>query len=282
MKKGNKFRLVFWGLIWLCVLGAGSIGIYSYYTGHGKAGKIYYELKPVVKSFNSLKSLDIYKNADINITAKIDGSSILVIYNTGTSIEEYTFLYQDGDKKLLSFDFDTSNNTISTIIAQLMVEAVSEKNGYTEKNMFTKYKLEEFGNSIDEGLYVKSNNNVVSMLIDINKSILENKKSTPISDYRTDFYNKLTQLLNDINNEYILSSNGEYTYSNATNCNLSNSPTDLKYTIKYGNQNNIISAYIANNNYQFYLQNVDINNILIESITDYNPSDELNEFVPCN
>ena len=53
MKKGNKTRLIFWGIIWIVVLGLAGFGYYSYLNGHGIKGEVRHNLKPIVEKFNN-------------------------------------------------------------------------------------------------------------------------------------------------------------------------------------------------------------------------------------
>ena len=62
MKKGNKTRLLFWGIVWIIVLALAGGGYYSYLSGHGVKGEVRHNLKPIVEKFNNLKGFDILSN----------------------------------------------------------------------------------------------------------------------------------------------------------------------------------------------------------------------------
>ena len=59
MKKGNKTRLLFWGIVWIIVLALAGGGYYSYLSGHGVKGEVRHNLKPIVEKFNNLKGLEL-------------------------------------------------------------------------------------------------------------------------------------------------------------------------------------------------------------------------------
>ena len=71
MKKENKIRLIFWGVIWIITLILSISGVILYMNGASSHEKKRKELKPVNDSFNNLSSIIRYREADIDIRSKL-------------------------------------------------------------------------------------------------------------------------------------------------------------------------------------------------------------------
>ncbi len=179
MKKGNKTRLIFWGIIWIVVLGLAGFGYYSYLNGHGIKGEVRYNLKPIVEKFNNLKGLETYKKAGIDISAEIKETQIVVNYKTSGATASFTFDYQNiASEKVLYMKYSTADEATANVIIKSMIESVSIVNGHTEGEVFNTYKLEDFFNTtIIEGVQIKSVTNGNEIYIDINKSIIDGIKN---------------------------------------------------------------------------------------------------------
>ena len=179
MKKGNKTRLIFWGIIWIVVLGLAGFGYYSYLNGHGIKGEVRHNLKPIVEKFNNLKGLEGYKKAGIDISAEIKETQIVVNYKTSGATASFTFDYQNiASEKVLYMKYSTADEATANLIIKSMIESVSIVNGHTEGEVFNKYKLEDFFNTtIIEGVQIKSVTNGNEIYIDINKSIIDGIKN---------------------------------------------------------------------------------------------------------
>lgn len=179
MKKGNKTRLLFWGIIWIVVLGLAGFGYYSYLNGHGIKGEVRHNLKPIVEKFNNLKGLEGYKKAGIDISAEIKETQIVVNYKTSGATASFTFDYQNiASEKVLYMKYSTADEATANLIIKSMIESVSIVNGHTEGEVFNKYKLEDFFNTtIIEGVQIKSVTNGNEIYIDINKSIIDGIKN---------------------------------------------------------------------------------------------------------
>ena len=179
MKKGNKTRLLFWGIIWIVVLGLAGFGYYSYLNGHGIKGEVRHNLKPIVEKFNNLKGLETYKKAGIDISAEIKETQIVVNYKTSGATASFTFDYQNiASEKVLYMKYSTADEATANLIIKSMIESVSIVNGHTEGEVFNKYKLEDFFNTtIIEGVQIKSVTNGNEIYIDINKSIIDGIKN---------------------------------------------------------------------------------------------------------
>lgn len=180
MKKGNKTRLIFWGIIWIIVLALAGFGYYSFLNGHGIKGEVRYNLKPIVEKFNSLKGLETYKNAGIDISASIKDTQIIVNYKTSGATASFTFDYQNiASEKVLYMKYSTADEATANLIIKSMIESVSIVNGHKEGEVFDKYKLEDFFNTtILEGVQIKSVTNGNEIYIDINKSIIDGLKNS--------------------------------------------------------------------------------------------------------
>ena len=179
MKKGNKTRLLFWGIIWIVVLGLAGFGYYSYLNGHGIKGEARHNLKPIVEKFNNLKGLEAYKKAGIDISAEIKETQIVVNYKTSGATASFTFDYQNiASEKVLYMKYSTADEATANVIIKSMIESVSIVNGHTEGEVFNTYKLEDFFNTtILEGVQIKSVTNGNEIYIDINKSIIDGIKN---------------------------------------------------------------------------------------------------------
>ena len=179
MKKGNKTRLIFWGIIWIVVLGLAGFGYYSYLNGHGIKGEVRHNLKPIVEKFNNLKGLEGYKKAGIDISAEIKETQIVVNYKTSGATASFTFDYQNiASEKVLYMKYSTADEATANLIIKSMIESVSIVNGHTEGEVFNTYKLEDFFNTtILEGVQIKSVTNGNEIYIDINKSIIDGIKN---------------------------------------------------------------------------------------------------------
>ena len=179
MKKGNKTRLIFWGIIWIVVLGLAGFGYYSYLNGHGIKGEVRHNLKPIVEKFNNLKGLEAYKKAGIDISAEIKETQIVVNYKTSGATASFTFDYQNiASEKVLYMKYSTADESTANLIIKSMIESVSIVNGHTEGEVFNTYKLEDFFNTtILEGVQIKSVTNGNEIYIDINKSIIDGIKN---------------------------------------------------------------------------------------------------------
>ena len=179
MKKGNKTRLIFWGIIWIIALALAGFGYYSYLNGHGIKGEVRHNLKPIVEKFNNLKGLEAYKKAGIDISAEIKETQIVVNYKTSGATASFTFDYQNiASEKVLYMKYSTADEATANVIIKSMIESVSIVNGHTEGEVFNRYKLEDFFNTtILEGVQIKSVTNGNEIYIDINKSIIDGIKN---------------------------------------------------------------------------------------------------------
>ena len=179
MKKGNKTRLIFWGIIWIVVLSLAGFGYYSYLNGHGIKGEVRHNLKPIVEKFNNLKGLEAYKKAGIDISAEIKETQIVVNYKTSGATASFTFDYQNiASEKVLYMKYSTADESTANLIIKSMIESVSIVNGHTEGEVFNRYKLEDFFNTtILEGVQIKSVTNGNEIYIDINKSVIDGIKN---------------------------------------------------------------------------------------------------------
>ena len=179
MKKGNKTRLLFWGIVWIIVLALAGGGYYSYLSGHGVKGEVRHNLKPIVEKFNNLKGLESYKSAGINITAEIKGTQIIVTYKTTGATATFTFDYQTiATEKVLYMKYSSADEATANLIIKSMIESVSMVNGHDEGEVFNTYKLEDLYNtSILDGVQIKSVTNSNEVYIGINKSVIDGMKN---------------------------------------------------------------------------------------------------------
>ena len=244
MKKGNKTRLLFWGIVWIIVLALAGGGYYSYLSGHGVKGEVRHNLKPIVEKFNNLKGLESYKSAGINITAEIKGTQIIVTYKTTGATATFTFDYQTiATEKVLYMKYSSADEATANLIIKSMIESVSMVNGHDEGEVFNTYKLEDFYNtSILDGVQIKSVTNSNEVYIGINKSVIDGMK-------------------NKNNNTNLTEITAE---------DLATSKTDLGATNEFYKEKDSTTLYILNTqtSYNIYISDTNAkSNKIYESIT---------------
>lgn len=274
MKKENKRRLIFWGIICgiLLIISVGGFALYM--TGHGVKGEIKKNLTPIVDTFNKLKGLDQYKKVNINILAAIDDGKIVVTYKTANSTSNFNFLYETmSTEKILHLSYSANDENIASIITKNMIEAVSIVNGKTEGAVFEKHTLNDFTKTtILNGVAIKKDaqTNTTDVYINISKSILDNEDlvipdGNEASIENQTFYNMMNTLITHAKDDFRNNnSSSEVIYSNGDNCN-SVLPSDdgVIYTIRLDNLGNVIEVYITDNLLQYYYsgEGLDLNSV---------------------
>ncbi len=265
MKKGNKTRLIFWGIIWIVVLALAGFGYYSYLNGHGIKGEVRHNLKPIVEKFNNLKGLETYKNAGIDISAEIKDTQIIVSYKTSGATASFTFDYQNiASEKVLYMKYSTADEATANLIIKSMIESVSIVNGHQEGEVFNTYKLEDFFNTtILEGVQIKSVTNGNEIYIDINKSVIDGLKNnennntennTPVTindEDLTSLKNELTAqkeslIQKDTVTLYITESDTEYTIYIVDTKEDNNNYTSISNVIKTLTNEETLSKFNTN------------------------------------
>ena len=269
MKKGNKGRLIFWGIIWIIVLALAGGGYYGYLSGHGVKGEVRHNLKPIVEKFNNLKGLESYKNAGITISAEIKGTQIVVTYKTTGATATFTFDYQTiSTEKVLYMKYSSADEATANLIIKSMIESVSMVNGHNEGEVFDtyKYKLEDFYNtSIIDGVQIKSVTNSNEVYIDINKSVIDgmNEKNNNLNliEITTE---DLTTLKTDLEttNEFLKEKETVtlYILNTQTSYNIYITDTNTKGNKNYESVTNVIKELVDEATLQKFTTNItDIN-----------------------
>lgn len=269
MKKGNKGRLIFWGIIWIIVLALVGGGYYGYLSGHGVKGEVRHNLKPIVEKFNNLKGLESYKNAGITISAEIKGTQIVVTYKTTGATATFTFDYQTiSTEKVLYMKYSSADEATANLIIKSMIESVSMVNGHNEGEVFDtyKYKLEDFYNtSIIDGVQIKSVTNSNEVYIDINKSVIDgmNEKNNNLNliEITTE---DLTTLKTDLEttNEFLKEKETVtlYILNTQTSYNIYITDTNTKGNKNYESVTNVIKELVDEATLQKFTTNItDIN-----------------------
>ena len=175
MEKGNKIRFVLWTFIFLIIIFASLVGLYSYFTGHGQYGAIRSKLKPIVTNFNNLKGLEIYKNVDIKIKAKLKKDTILVTYSAQLINNSFEFKYKViGDEPYLYTKYYNIDNTTAQIIVKSMIDAIAVTNNHNENDIFEKFTYNSFYDTeLEEGIKFISNTSETEVYLNIDKTILD-------------------------------------------------------------------------------------------------------------
>lgn len=276
MKKGNKTRLLFWGIVWIIVLALAGGGYYSYLSGHGVKGEVRHNLKPIVEKFNNLKGLESYKSAGINITAEIKGTQIIVTYKTTGATATFTFDYQTiATEKVLYMKYSSADEATANLIIKSMIESVSMVNGHDEGEVFNTYKLEDFYNtSILDGVQIKSVTNSNEVYIGINKSVIDGMKNKNNNTNLTEITAEdLTTLKTDLGatNEFYKEKDSTtlYILNTQTSYNIYISDTNAKSNKIYESITNVIKELTDEVTLQKFTTNItDLNsNKQFENIT---------------
>lgn len=276
MKKGNKTRLLFWGIVWIIVLALAGGGYYSYLSGHGVKGEVRHNLKPIVEKFNNLKGLESYKSAGINITAEIKGTQIIVTYKTTGATATFTFDYQTiATEKVLYMKYSSADEATANLIIKSMIESVSMVNGHEEGEVFNTYKLEDFYNtSILDGVQIKSVTNSNEVYIGINKSVIDGMKNKNNNTNLTEITAEdLTTLKTDLGatNEFYKEKDSTtlYILNTQTSYNIYISDTNAKSNKIYESITNVIKELTDEVTLQKFTTNItDLNsNKQFENIT---------------
>ncbi len=188
MTKGNKIRLFIWGFIWLCVLAAVGVGIYSFYKGYGVYGKIRQELLPIEKAFNNLNGIQRYKNSNVTIKTSINKNYLIVSYKAEKIKLSLNFEYKiiDG-KRVLYLKFNDSYQVTTEFIIKEMIEAISVLNNRKEGEIFNKIEFDDlYDYTLDKGVNLIYDNINQELFINIDESLANNiieKVTTYITYY---------------------------------------------------------------------------------------------------
>lgn len=274
MKKENKRRLIFWGIVCGIFLIISISGFALYMTGHGVKGEIRKNLTPIVETFNKLKGLDQYKKININILANIEDNKVVVTYMTASSTSSFNFMYETmSTEKILHLSYSANDENIASIVTKNMIEAVSVVNGKTEGAVFEKHTLNDFTTTtILNGVAIKKDaqTNTTDVYINISKSVLDNEDlvipdGNEASPENQAFYNMMSTLITHAKDDFMNNnSNTEIVYSNGDSCN-SPLPNEegIIYTIKLDNLGNVVEAYITDSLLQYYYvgDGLDINSV---------------------
>lgn len=175
MKKENKARLIFWGTIWIIMVILSSVGIGLYMNGIGTHGKIRKELKPINDSFNNLATIQRYRDASIDIKAKLKDDKITVRYKTDTIDASYDFVYDDSigiGTIVMQYGNNSADKDVSISVARFMIDAVVVKNGRPEGEVFKNYQYDYFySTSVLQGVNISDSGTTTTVKINLNAVI---------------------------------------------------------------------------------------------------------------
>ena len=178
MKKENKIRLIFWGVIWIIALGMAIAGVILYINGVGTHGKIRKQLKPANDAFNKLSTIQRYRESGIDISSKVKDDRITVRYKTGTIDASYDFIYEDylgEDTITMEYGNTSADKDISISVARFMIDALAVKNGHQEGEIFKNYQFDYFYNTnVLQGLGINDEGTVTKVRINLNKVVIDN------------------------------------------------------------------------------------------------------------
>ncbi len=203
MKKEYVRRLIFWGIVWLIVLGCAIGGVYLYYNGYGESGKIRQKLIPIVNEFNSLDDIaDLRQKNNIIVQAEIVSNKIVINWITSSSQSEFDFTYsKEDDMEVLINDYNTSDSMSGEIIARGMMDAIYHVNE-GEGSIFTKYELNDFNKTtLRQGANIISSGSDIQVRLNINENIINNIENIDINETQVTYIttNELNNLLTSLN-----------------------------------------------------------------------------------
>lgn len=183
MKKENKIRLIFWGIIWIIALGMAVAGVILYMNGVGTHGKIRKQLKPANDAFNKLSTIQRYRESGIDISSKVKDDRITVRYKTDTIDASYDFIYEDylgEDTITMEYGNTSADKDISISVARFMIDALAVKNGHQEGEIFKNYQFDYFYNTnVLQGLGINDEGTITKVRINLNKVVIDNLDNTP-------------------------------------------------------------------------------------------------------
>lgn len=175
MKKENKARLIFWGTIWIIMVVLSTAGIGLYMNGIGTHGKIRKELKPINDSFNNLATIQRYRDAGIDIKAKLKDDKITVRYKTDAIDASYDFIYDDSigiETIVMQYGNNSADKDVSISVARFMIDAVVVKNGRPEGEVFKNYQYDYFySTSVLQGVNISDSGTTTTVKINLNAVI---------------------------------------------------------------------------------------------------------------
>ena len=178
MKKENKIRLIFWGVIWIITLILSISGVILYMNGVGSHGKIRKELKPVNDSFNNLSSIIRYREAGIDIRSKLKDDRIIVRYKTDTIDASYDFVYDESlgtGILVMQYGNASADKDISISVDRFMIDAVAVKNNHPEGEIFKNYQFDYFYNTnVIQGLGISDEGTTTTVKINLNTVVTDN------------------------------------------------------------------------------------------------------------
>ena len=142
-RKSNILRLIFWGLITICLFSAAIVGsIYNNRIFNSRKD----DLEKIIMIFENSKIIKNYHSIDTRINAELEGKNIKITYD-GADVKEYVFKLKDG---YLETNIN-QNDSIGKIIVMVITDAIAINKGRNEEstyivfnnNKMLDYKLEE-------------------------------------------------------------------------------------------------------------------------------------------
>lgn len=259
MRKENKIRLTVWGIIWVIMLILTITGMVLYMNGIGSHGKTRKELKPVNDAFNSLETIQRYRDAGIQINSKLKDDRITVRYKTDTIDASYDFIYDESIGTgilIMQYGNSSADKDISISVAKFMIDAVSVKNGHIEGEIFTNHNYDYFYNTnVVQGLGISDEGTTTTVKINLN---------TVIIDHINDNINNTSNVINDWTTQINTNDNMLTIIAKTNNENYAKYKTDVSsivekhniqlYWIDYETLNNSDIKYL---NDTFNINNID-------------------------
>ena len=185
MEKSNKRRAVFWSIIAIILVSISIYGIILTQNGYGDIGYIINRTKPIAESFNNLSDIKKLKETGLIISAKAKNDTIEMQYKTDNSNSKFKFTYKKNEKneEFIVMEYHIEDDAIAKILTRYMIDAISVNDGYKEKQIYDYYKIDDFKKTNkSEGASIRTNNNLTTVTLNINHSVLDNINFDSIPD----------------------------------------------------------------------------------------------------
>ena len=200
MAKEEQKNLLMW--ISLCLISfiLCGLGIMFYYKGYGTNGRIRKNLLPIVEKFNKLGNI---KAMGSKINAEYKEKQIIVNYITDSLDLDYIFTFEEkSELKMLKITYKETDDKAQMIVNN-MIDTISILNGNREKELFEKYKFENFYQTriSEHGIEAQKINGNIEVLIATEVNVIEKIREITFEDVKIPYiaYDDIKNINNELN-----------------------------------------------------------------------------------
>lgn len=206
MAKEEQKNLLMW--ISLCLISflLCGLGIMFYYKGYGTNGRIRKNLLPIVETFNKLGNI---KAMGSKINAEYKEKQIIVNYITDSLDLDYIFTFEEkSELKMLKITYKETDDKAQMIVNN-MIDTISILNGNREKELFEKYKFENFYQTriSEHGIEAQKINGNIEVLIATEVNVIEKIREITFEDVKIPYiaYDDIKNINNELkeNSKYV-------------------------------------------------------------------------------